>query len=43
MEDLEKEKEGAMGVEDAMFEREAQLDDEEVASYVTTPNHQHIA
>ncbi|XP_044184688.1 polycystic kidney disease protein 1-like 2 [Acropora millepora] len=38
MEDLVKEKEDATDVEDAMSEREAQLDDIEVASCVTTPN-----
>ena len=38
MEDLEKEKEDATDVEDTMSEREAQLDDVEVVSYVTTPN-----
>ena len=38
MEDLEKEKEDATDVEDRMSEREAQLDDVEVASHVTTPN-----
>ena len=43
MEDLEKEKEDATDVEDTMSEREAQLDDVEVASHVTTPNHQHNA
>ena len=37
-EDLVKEKEEAAAVEDAMSEREAQLDDIEVASCVTTPN-----
>ena len=37
-EDLVKEKEDATDVEDAMSEREAQLDDIEVASCVTTPN-----
>ena len=36
--DLAKEKEDATDVEDAMSEREAQLDDIEVASCVTTPN-----
>lgn len=43
MEDLEKEKEDATDVEDTMSKREAQLDDVEVASHVTTPNHQHNA
>ena len=38
MEDLEKKKENATDVEDAMSEREVQLDDTEVVSYVTTPN-----
>ncbi|KAK2571916.1 Polycystin-2 [Acropora cervicornis] len=38
MEDLEKEKEEATDVGDAMSEKEAQLDDIEVVSYVTTPN-----
>jgi len=38
MKDLEKEKEEAIDVGDAMSEKEAQLDDIEVISYVTTPN-----
>ena len=33
-----KEKEDATDLEDTMSEREAQLDDVEVASHVTTPN-----
>ena len=37
-EDLEKEPEEATDVEDTMSEKEAQLDDIEVVSYVTTPN-----
>ena len=37
-EDLVKEKEDATDLEDTMSEREAQLDDVEVASHVTTPN-----
>ena len=38
MEDSEKEQEEATNVEDTMSEREAQLDDIEVVSYVTTPS-----
>ena len=38
MKDLEKEKEEATDIEDAMSEKEAQMDDIEVISYVTTPN-----
>ena len=37
-EDLEKEQEEATDVEDTISEREAQLDDIEVVSYVNTPN-----
>ena len=38
MKDLEKDKEEATDIEDAMSEKEAQMDDIEVMSYVTTLN-----